>query len=123
MSLKRKRQMLALAWHVTIMVLFFAGMAVGGASGRENLFVLSGVAFFACALTLRVNPLPRLLGSWVIRETHCRECGQPIDLVGLWKCGCGFTTWRPRHAFSPCPNCRRIFSWLVCPSCEASIPI
>ena len=117
MTLRSKRRLLALALHVTIMAILYAGMILSATSGRENLFVFSGVAFFGYALTLRVNPLPGLLQCSIIRQTDCPDCGQVIDLVGVWRCGCGFRTWRPRHAFSPCRSCGKIFRWVVCPNC------
>ena len=123
MSLRSRRQSLTLALHLAVALLCACGMVAGLASDHEDVFVLSGVTLLGYVLTLRLNPLPRLVASRIIRQTECPACGQVIDLVGIWRCGCGFVTWRPRHAFSPCPNCGKIFRWLVCPSCEASIPI
>ena len=32
----------------------------------------------------------------------CRFCGDPIPLLGSWKCGCGFK--RPGNYFGRCPK-------------------
>lgn len=83
----------------------------------------SALALVVYSLTWRLNPLPRLVQGWAIRQTKCLACGEIIELVDTWQCGCGFTSWQPRHVCSPCPHCRKVFRWLVCPNCQASIPV
>ncbi len=43
------------------------------------------------------------------------ECGRPIALVGVWRCGCGFT-YRG-HALATCPVCGRIPAMVRCYEC------
>lgn len=123
MGLKRKRQLIGLAYHGAVALILLAGTSLGEATGSPGLLVLSGLVFLAHGLTFRVNPLPRLVQERFIQEAVCPACGEAIDLVQVWNCSCGFVTWEPRHVFSPCPNCKKQFSWIVCPVCERSIPI
>jgi hypothetical protein len=115
--------LLALSCHLAAVALglflFFVQYTAGDMDAAG--LVLMGLVVYA--LTLRLNPLPRLVQMRLIRQATCGECGCIIDLVDSWRCGCGFTTWRPRHVFSPCPHCGKVFRWLACPGCQASIPI
>jgi len=81
------------------------------------------ILFLGYAVTLRVNPISRIVERKLVKEAQCPACGEVIDLFNMWSCGCGYLTWQSRHAFSPCPNpkCKKVFSWLVCPRCEGSI--
>ena len=54
----------------------------------------------------------------MVKDIECSSCGEVIDPMGYWRCGCGFTAPYERHALLPCPQCRRIFSWIQCPFCE-----
>lgn len=42
-------------------------------------------------------------------------CGEPIELVGTWRCGCGFT-YRG-HVLADCPECGRTPSMVRCYEC------
>jgi len=43
------------------------------------------------------------------------ECGQPLSLVGLWRCSCGFT-YRG-HLVRVCPVCQTLPRVIRCYSC------
>jgi len=45
----------------------------------------------------------------------CRFCGNPIDLLGSWKCGCGHK--RPGNYFGRCPQCMSHPEFIDCSSC------
>lgn len=118
MSLKTKRLYLRLGLHSTVLTFLLMIMLIGAAVDNASTSGLFAVLFVGYLLTLRVNPLPGLLEIRLIQELQCSACGETIDLMGGWSCGCGFTTWEPRHALSPCPVCKKEFEWLQCPSCE-----
>ena len=72
---------------------------------------------------LGVFPLIRYVHSRLVQTTTCQCCGQAVDLIGYWSCGCGFVAPLPRHVFLGCRNCGKYFSWLHCPACNACIHI
>ena len=59
----------------------------------------------------------------LVREVECQCCGEVVDLVGYWRCGCGFAAPRERHVLEPCDKCGKVFSWIQCPCCGMSIKI
>ena len=61
------------------------------------------------------------LQKTLIPTVTCRNCGMVVDLVALWKCGCGYTKDRPRHAFDRCRKCRQSIGYITCPKCDVSI--
>lgn len=121
MSLRTRRQLLGGACVCLMISIGGVGMWLGEWLGVEELIVVSGLAVLAYIVALRLSRFPWRVQSWIIRDTRCLECGQRIDLVDNWRCGCGYVTWRPRHLFSPCPHCRKVFRWLICTRCQATI--
>ena len=121
MSLKTKRLYLRLGLHSTALAFLLIIILLGALVGKGSTSGFFAFLFIGYLLTLRVNPLPRLLEVRCIQEHQCSTCGENIDLVGGWSCGCGFTTWEPRHALAPCPVCKKEFDWLQCPSCDNGI--
>jgi hypothetical protein len=121
MSLRAKRLLLRLAVHSAVLGLAFFGMMLGVLAESGSLAGFFALAFLGYAVTLRVNPLPRLLERGLFQEMGCSSCGQAIYLVNTWTCGCGFITWEPRHGLSNCPHCKKEYAWLQCPRCEAGI--
>ena len=123
MSLRTRRQLLGLAGSAVVFSICVVGMYLGGRSGDDDLAGISALVLLSFVIVQRLSPYPWRMQSWLIHEARCAECGQVIDLVDFWQCGCGFVTWHPRHVFSPCPHCRKVFRWIICPSCEASISL
>jgi len=121
MTLKMKRNLVALLYHGTIVLTTVGGSMLGIAMSSQDITLLFSAILFLHLLTFRLNPLGRLIQEKMIQEAECPGCGYMIDLVNLWKCHCGFTVYEPRHAFSPCPNCGKVFSWIDCPYCDTSI--
>jgi len=122
-SLRMRRLVVGVAYHGVLVILCFAGIVLGEATGNPALSGLAALVLVGHALTFRLNPLGRMIHESLIGEADCPACGEVIDLVQIWTCSCGFVTWQPRHAFSLCPSCRRVLSWIVCPACETSIPM
>ena len=61
--------------------------------------------------------IPRSIRYQQLSMDHllCRFCGFPIELLGSWKCGCGFK--RPGSYFGRCPKCLSHPDYIDCPSC------
>jgi hypothetical protein len=51
----------------------------------------------------------------------CRFCDNPIDLMGKWRCECGYT--RYGNYFGRCPNCLRHPRYLDCEACGSSMDV
>jgi hypothetical protein len=45
----------------------------------------------------------------------CRTCGGVIHLLGMWRCGCGFTS--EGHLLSDCPACGSFPTMIRCYRC------
>ena len=54
------------------------------------------------------------MASYTPRIT-CRNCGEDIWLVGLWRCGCGYTY--KGHLLRVCPVCKGLPRIVRCFSC------
>ena len=121
MSLKAKRLFLRLGVHSAVLSLLFIFILVGTLTESPDASGFFALVFLVYAVTLKVNPLTKLMERRVFQEIECSACGQNIELMDSWNCGCGFVTWEPRHALAPCPVCKKEFQWLQCPSCENGI--
>lgn len=121
MSLKAKRIYLRVGFHSTVLGFLLIITLFGTLADSPSTSGFFGLLFVAYLITLRVNPLPRLLERKHLQTVECSACGHTIDLMGSWNCGCGFVTWEPRHALTPCQICKKEFQWLECPSCENGI--
>lgn len=118
MTLRSRRVLLRVALHGGVIGVLFIGALIGALAGSGATSGFFSIVLLVYLATLRVNPLPRLLERHLLRKVECPACGQMIDLVSTWSCGCGFDTWKPRHALAPCTNCGKQFAWLQCPSCQ-----
>ncbi|MBI5695304.1 MAG: hypothetical protein HZC51_06115 [Nitrospirae bacterium] len=121
MGVRTKRRIIAFCYNVGIVTVCLLMAKAGLALDRCSLLEVSGAVFIGHILTFRVIPVSRWLQEALIPEAVCFGCGTPVELVGQFRCGCGFVPYKERHAFSPCPMCGKLFSWVVCPSCETSI--
>ncbi|MHB8174775.1 MAG: hypothetical protein ACYDFU_10005 [Nitrospirota bacterium] len=121
MSIKGKRMMIAFCYHLGIISISLVGVKIGAFLDSPGLVGVSVVLLALHLLTFRVIPVSRWIQESLIREATCTICGAQVEIVNLYKCGCGYT--QARHAFSPCPMCGTSFQWVICPECESSIPI
>jgi hypothetical protein len=58
---------------------------------------------------------------WITAYTPyipCRNCGSQISLVGIWKCGCGYTS--RSHLLRPCPVCASTPKIVRCGTCSVT---
>ena len=121
MNVRTKRQIIAFCYNAVIVILCLLAAKAGLVFDSPALLQTSGALLLGHILTFRVIPVSRWLQEALITEAVCFGCGTAVDLVGQYRCGCGFVPYKERHAFSPCPMCGKTFSWIVCPSCETSI--
>ena len=121
MSLRAKRLLLRVGFHSAVLGILLIFMLVGSLAESPSTSGFFGILLLGYLVTLKVNPLPRLLERKLFQEIECATCGEAIDLVSSWNCGCGFITWQPRHALLPCPVCKKEFEWLQCPRYENGI--
>lgn len=49
---------------------------------------------------------------------NCGTCGDPVSLIGMWRCVCGFTY--QGHVLRRCPVCHSLPRMLRCFSCGAT---
>ena len=82
--------------------------------------VVDGVLFVLASPILAVQSIRRLrmryrfLHLAMEPEMTC-ECGGTLSLVGLWRCGCGFT-YRG-HLLRTCPMCESLPCVIRCYRC------
>jgi hypothetical protein len=122
-NVKNRRHLISFLYHLAVWSIALFGIRVGEALSSHNLIFLSGSLLTFHLLTFKVIPVSRWLQEYLIPEAVCPGCGQAIELVGLYRCNCGYLSPRERHIFTPCPLCRKQFLWLICPVCETSILI
>jgi len=122
-TIKKKRLLIMTIYYGTVTVVCLAGIGLGEACAFQDLSLFAILVLIGHVLTFRLNPLPQVFQERHIQQAECPACGETFDLINTWTCSCGYVTWRPRHAFSPCPHCKKIFRWLVCPQCDASVVI
>jgi hypothetical protein len=48
----------------------------------------------------------------------CRNCGATVSLVGIWRCGCGFTY--KGHLLRECPVCSSLPAMVRCYRCQVT---
>lgn len=123
LSVRSKRRFTAFCYHIGVIAVCIAMAKAGQITNSPAMLQASGAVLFIHIATFRVIPVARWLQEWLIPEAVCPGCGAVIDLVGIYRCGCGFVPHIERHVFSPCPLCGKGYMWVVCPSCETSILI
>jgi hypothetical protein len=88
---------------------------------KQNRWVVDFVLFILASPVLAVRYMIRFfcqLGvvNKSLRTTlPCRTCGAEISLVGLWKCGCGFTY--QGNILRYCPICKLFPNMIRCYRC------
>lgn len=122
-SIRRKRRLIALCYHFGVVAIVVVVAKIGMVADNTLLINMAAVVLLSHLFTFRIIPVSRWIQKRLISEAICLSCGAVIDLVGLYRCGCGFLSHKERHVFSPCPMCGKTFSWINCPECETSIPI
>jgi formate dehydrogenase maturation protein FdhE len=77
------------------------------------LFVFASPILLARALRRAVER-GRFVHTAMLEQIVC-ECGASVSLVGLWRCGCGFT-YRG-HLLRTCPVCHTVPILVRCYRC------
>jgi len=111
-NIKTRRQLISFLYHLAIWTIGLLGISVG----INLMFYL--LVFHL--LTFRFIPILRWLQEQLIPDAVCFACGQDIELVNQYRCGCGYISPRERHIFSPCALCKQSFLWIECPACQSS---
>jgi hypothetical protein len=122
-GIKTRRQLISLIYNLAIWVFSLLGMKAGAVLGSQGIIKLSAALLGFHLFTFRLLPISLWVQQQLIREALCPSCGQAIELIGQYRCGCGYMSPMERHVFSPCPLCGKCFRWLTCPACETSILI
>ena len=123
LSIRQKRFLIALCFHSVVIGICLLGAKTGTLFHWPILYQVSAIILLLHLITFKIIPFSRYLQERLITEAVCPGCGEIVELIGLYKCGCGFVPAIERHAFSPCPFCRKYYQWAVCPACETSILI
>ena len=87
-------------------------------------YVLSGFLWLFASPILILRALVRAYRKSRVYEYMNAEsipcaCGADVPLIGLWRCGCGFT-YRGQ-LLRPCPICQTIPRVVRCHSCRVTI--
>lgn len=123
MSLRRKRVLLTLLYHGTVLLFLAVGLGAGISVGDPAVVQAFVALLVVHLLTIRRLPASEALERRVLPRHECPACGFAIELTNWWRCRCGYRGWHERHAFLPCGGCGRVFTWIECPRCQAHIPI
>jgi hypothetical protein len=123
LSIRTKRRLIAFCYHTGIVVFCIGLMKAGEIIGSTVMPEVAAAVLLGDILTFRIIPLSRKLQELLIPEAVCFGCGTVIGLLGIYRDGCGYQSYKERHVFSPCPNCHKYFDWIECPACQTSIPI
>jgi hypothetical protein len=51
----------------------------------------------------------------------CRFCDTPVELMGKWRCECGYT--RYGNYFGRCPSCLKRARYIDCPTCGSTMDV
>jgi hypothetical protein len=87
-------------------------------------FALDALLFLFASPILLVRGCFRLRRQtrfWIVAYSTslaCVNCRSKISLVGMWKCGCGYTY--TGHALRHCPVCASLPRTLRCVNCSVS---
>jgi hypothetical protein len=78
------------------------------------------VAFWAWVILGR--PIAYLLVPFFVSTISCPGCGEEMDAVDTWDCGCGYHSHRERHILAGhCPSCAKATGKINCPRCGCTI--
>ena len=123
MAIRAKRRLIVFCYHAVIIVGSIGLMKLGAAIGNNLMPKIAVAIVIGDALTFRLLPLSRHLCEWLMPEAVCYSCGTVIELMGIFRCGCGYQSYKERHVFSPCPMCGKVFLFIECPVDGTTIPI
>jgi hypothetical protein len=101
----------------------------GGKGGGEKISIwslMSGIVWSRFFLYLYDYICMKLPGSRRYKQLSqehlvCRFCGNAIELLGAWKCECGFN--RPGNYYGRCPKCTGHPKYIDCPSCTFTMDV
>jgi hypothetical protein len=101
----------------------FILLALSTAERGQSLGLFGWLFFLNPIFTFWFIKIALRIQKAVIPSVTCQNCGTLLDLTSLWKCSCGYTLQKPRHAFDPCKNCGAKMGYFNCPKCDTSIDL
>ncbi|MGB7290944.1 MAG: hypothetical protein WBD99_02060 [Thermodesulfobacteriota bacterium] len=116
MGIRSKKRLITLGYVIGSTALL---ALIAGGSGSEGATVFFG--FLIIINLIASYWITRYLHKSLIAVAQCSSCGTMLDLVGKWKCTCGYVA--QRHVFDKCKNCKGTFGYIPCPKCEVAIDI
>ncbi len=121
MSVRTRRQLIALGYHSAIVALTALGVHPGVHFKSEVLSQAFAWLLVVHVLTFRRVPIVRLVQEALISTARCPRCGFVWPLVADWSCSCGYTGRLAHHVFCPCPYCGKVPAMLTCERCGTSM--
>jgi len=94
---------------------------LSGPTGFIARFVASRAALFFYDYFMMKNDLGQRGRQLAQDHIVCRFCGNPIELLGAWKCECEFK--RPGNYFGRCPKCLKHPIYIDCPACQFTMDV
>lgn len=94
---------------------------LSGPPGLIARFVASRAFLFFSDYFMMKNELGQRGRQLAQDHIVCRFCGNPIELLGAWKCECEFK--RPGNYFGRCPKCLKHPVYIDCPACRFTMDV
>ncbi len=122
-SVRGARRIITFFYHLAILITCIVWTSEANRIKDNQLAEAVVFLFVLHVLTFRLIPVSRWLQELIISDAYCLGCGFVLNLRSRYRCSCGINPHYEKHAFSPCSNCGKIFSWMVCPRCDTTILI
>lgn len=85
---------------------------------REALLWVLASPVLAIMALVRAVRAARLLRLAMQPAVTCRTCGRQIALLGMWRCGCGYSY--QGHLLRSCPVCKTVPQVARCYRCNTT---
>lgn len=85
-----------------------------------SLFGAGFLLYMSDYITMRL-PYTQRYRELSLEHLVCRFCGHSVELLGAWKCECGYK--RPGNYFGRCPKCLGHPHYIDCPSCGFTMDV
>lgn len=119
LSIKARKAIIFLCHNWLVIGLCLLGVFLGQLLHIDGLTTISSILLVAHLITVRF--VSQWLQEKLIRDVACPGCGNEIDLIGIYRCACGYQSPNNRSALSPCEHCGKTFEMLRCDCCGTSL--
>ena len=120
MRVGTKRKLITWGYLIGSSILLYA---IGDTGNKPEPDIFFWLIWLNLIFTFWVVRIALRIQKALIPSLACKNCGTVLDLTGHWKCSCGYTLQRPRHAFDRCKNCGAKMGYFNCPKCDTSIDL